>query len=154
MVNNINELLDILKVGSIVVVLSLNKSWAFVFRPLAGSPLHFSQNFSSCTFKLAGALPLNDEPGISASESFKLFETELIMCYLPGKSIRRNTQWPDRPRFRVNLLPAFSSKFSLCIACISLLYIVIVGEQLTVISVSTSLGPGTAMIINRCINFC
>ena len=97
MANNIYELLNILIVGSIVVSYLL-ASLPFVFRPLAGSPLHFTQNLCSCTFKLAGALPPSDEPGISASTSFGLFETELIVLetyvFTKGKASKVNNSGP------------------------------------------------------------
>lgn len=54
-------------------------SWAFVFRPLAGSPLHFNQNFNSSTFREAGVLPFREAPGISCSVSLALFEFVLIV---------------------------------------------------------------------------
>jgi len=42
---------------------------AFVFKPFKELPLHFNQKRSSSFFKVAGALPGREAPGISSSVS-------------------------------------------------------------------------------------
>ena len=44
---------------------------AFVLSPFSESPLHFSQNFNSSFFKVAGDLPHREDPGLSSSVSWQ-----------------------------------------------------------------------------------
>ena len=45
----------------------LTKAALFVLSPVSESPPHFSQNFNSLFFKVAGDLPQREDPGISSS---------------------------------------------------------------------------------------
>ena len=44
---------------------------AFVLSPFSESPLHYSQNFNSSFFKVAGDLPQREDPRISSSVSWQ-----------------------------------------------------------------------------------